>query len=176
LKRHRLVFTAAALLAVLVALAASGPAALAGKALAPPKVGSWKLLDATGGSIGGFTVTKKKTVVGLTIHVPPSNIEEEGGRALCPGGVVKVTNSEALVINRGIEQGTYAGTQYPGWFVGRVDSNGVEALAVDILYNGRKETAELTMNFTSSPKGEGKKLDLLNYGNECINYLTMKPA
>jgi hypothetical protein len=60
--------------------------------------------------------------------------------------------------------------------VGRLDSNGVETLAVDILYNGREEGAELTMNFTSSPKGEGRKLDLLNYGNECITYLTMKPA
>jgi hypothetical protein len=174
LKHHRFVFAGAAVLTVLVALAASGPAALAGGP-PPPKVGAWKVLDETGKPVGSFRVTKKKTVAGLTIHVPPSNVEEEG-RAQCPGGVVKVTNSEALKINRGVEQGKYAGTQYTGWVVGILGSNGVETLAVDILYNGQKEGAELMMNFTSSPKGEGRKVDLLNYGNDCITYLTIKPA
>lgn len=173
MKHHRLVFAGAAVLTVLVALAASGPAALAGGAPAPPKVGAWKVLDEMGKPVGGFRVTKKKTVVGLTIHVPPSNFEEEG-RAQCPGGVVKVTNSEALVINRGLEEGRYG--NYAGWVVGIASSNGVQALAVEIVYNGQKEGAELEMNFTSSPKGEGRKLDLLNYGNGCIAYLTIKPA
>jgi hypothetical protein len=173
LKHHRLVFAGAAALTVLVALAASSPVALAGKAPAPPKVGAWKVLDEMGKPVGSFRVTKKKTVVGLTIHVPPSNFEEEG-RAQCPGGVVKVTNSEALVVNRGVEEGN--GGRYTGWVVGIASSNGVQALAVGILYNGQMEGAELEMNFTSSPKGEGRKLDLLNYGNGCIAYLTIKPA
>jgi hypothetical protein len=173
LKHHRLVFAGAAVLTILVALAASGPAALAGKAPAPPKVGAWKVVDEMGKPVGGFRVTKKKTVVGLTIHVPPSNFEEEG-KAQCPGGVVKVTNYETLVVNRGVEEGN--GGRYTGWVVGIASSNGVQALAVEILYNGQKEGAELEMNFTSSPKGEGRKLDLLNYGNGCIAYLTIKPA
>lgn len=126
-----------------------------------------------GKPVGGFRVTEKKTVVGLTIHVPPSNFEEEG-KAQCPGGVVKVTNYETLKVNRGLEEGQYG--NYTGWVVGIASSNGVQALAVEILYNGQKEGAELEMNFTSSPKGEGRKLDLLNYGNNCIAYLTIKPA
>ena len=171
MKYHRLGFVG---VTVLVSLAGFVPAALAGKGPAPPKVGAWKAIDKTGKSVGSFTVTKKKSVVGLKIHVPPSNLEE--GRALCPGGVVKVIDPESLEINRTVEQGKYAGTQYPGWVVGIVDSNGVETLAVDISYNGQTEAAELMMNFTSSPKGEGRKLDLLNYGNGCITYLTIKPA
>lgn len=126
-----------------------------------------------GKPVGSFLVTKKKTVVGLTIHVPPSNLEEEG-KAQCPGGVVKVTDYESLKVDRGVEEGN--GGNYAGWVVGIANSNGVQALAVEILYNGRKEEAELEMNFTSSPKGEGRKLDLLNYGNGCITYLTIKPA
>ena len=102
MKPHRLVFAAA--LTALVALAASGPAALAGGAPAPPKVGAWKVVDETGKPVGSFRVTKKKTVVGLSIHVQPSEFEEEG-KAECPGGVLKVTNSEALQINRGVEEG-----------------------------------------------------------------------
>ncbi len=173
MKHHRLIFAPAAALMALVALAAASPAALAGKAPAPPKVGAWKVVDEMGEPVGSFRVTKKKTVVGLTINVPPSNFEEEG-KAQCPGGVVKVTNSEALVVNRGVEEGN--GGNYSGWVVGIASSNGVQALAVEILYNGQKEGAELEMNFTSSPKGEGRKLDLLNYGNGCIAYLTIKPA
>jgi hypothetical protein len=173
LNHRRLGFAGAAVLTVLVALAAYGAAALAGKAPPPPKVGAWKLLDETGKPVGSFRVTKKKTVVGLKIHVPPSNVEDEGG-AQCPGGVVKVTNSEALVINRGVEESNYG--RFAAWVVGIASADGVQTLAVDILYNGQKEGAELVMNFTSSPKGEGRKLDLLNYGNGCITYLTIKPA
>ncbi|HEY5333568.1 MAG TPA: hypothetical protein VIJ21_08485 [Solirubrobacterales bacterium] len=173
MNHHRLGFAGATVLTVLAALAGSVPAALAGKAPPPPKVGTWKLLDETGKSVGSFRVTRKKTVVGLKIQVPPSNVEDEGG-AQCPGGVVKVTNSEALVINRGVEESNYG--RFAGWVVGIASSDGVQALAVDILYNGQKEGAELLMNFTSSPKGEGRKLDLLNYGNGCITYLTIKPA
>ena len=106
MKKQRLGFAGAAVLTVLVALAASGTAALAGKAPAPPKVGAWKVVDETGKPVGSFSVTKQKTVVGLKINVPPSNFEEEG-KAECPGGVVKVTNYEALVINRGVEEGQW---------------------------------------------------------------------
>lgn len=173
MKHHPLGFAGAAVLTVLVALAASGPAALAGNGPPPPKVGAWKAVDETGKPVGSFRVTKKKTVVGLKINVPPSNFEEEG-KAQCPGGVVKVANYEALVVNRGLEEGN--GGNYSGWVVGIASSDGVQALAVEILYNGQKEGAELEMNFTSSPKGEGRKLDLLNYGNGCIAYLTIKPA
>jgi hypothetical protein len=134
--QHRLGFAGAAVLAVLVALAASGSAALAGKAPPPPKVGAWKLLDETGKPVGSFRVTNKKTVVGLKIQVPPSNFEEEG-KAQCPGGVVKVTNYEALVINRGVEEGQNG--NYAGWVVGIASADGVQALAVEILYNGQKE-------------------------------------
>jgi hypothetical protein len=167
------VFAGAAVFMVLVALAASGSAALASGAPAPPRVGAWKALDEMGKPVGSFRVTKKKTVVGLKIHVLPSNFEEEG-KAQCPGGLLKVTNSEALEVNRGVEEGQYG--NYTGWVVGIASSNGVQALAVEILYNGQKEGAELEMNFTSSPKGEGRKLELLNYGNGCIAYLTIKPA
>lgn len=172
MKHHRLVFAGAAVLTVLVALAASGPAALAGGP-PPPKVGAWKVLDETGKPVGSFRVTKKKTVVGITIHVPPSNFEEEG-KAQCPGGVLKVTNSETLKVNRGVEEGQNG--NYAAWVVGIASANGVQALDVGIVYNGREEGAELLMNFTSSPKGEGRKLALLNYGNGCIAYLTIKPA
>lgn len=173
MKHHRLGLAGAAFLTVLVALAASGPVALAGKAPAPPKVGAWKVLDEMGKPVGSFRVTKKKTVVGITIHVPPSNFEEEG-KAQCPGGVLKVTNSETLKVNRGLEEGQNG--NYAAWVVGIASANGVQALDVGILYNGQKEGAELLMNFTSSPKGEGRKLELLNYGNGCITYLTIKPA
>lgn len=165
----------AAVLTVLVSLGASASAALAGNVPAPPKLGAWKLLDKTGKPVGSFTVTKKKTVVGLKMHVPPSEIEDEGG-AQCPGGVLKVTGYEPLLIDRGVEQGQFGA--YPGWVVGIALTEDVQALGVEILYNGRKEAAELVMNFTSSPKEpEGRKLTLLNYREgECITYLTMKPA
>ncbi len=173
MKHHRFGFAGAAVFTVLVALAASSPAAMAGKAPAPPKVGAWKVLDGMGKSVGSFRVTKKKTVVGVTIHVPPSQFEEEG-KAQCPGGVIKVTNYETLKLNRGLVEGRYG--NYAGWVVGIASSNGVQALSVEILYNGRKEAADLEMNFTPSPKGEGRKLDLFNYGNGCISYLTIKTA
>src|SRR5664279_5527649 len=81
---------ALAVIPLVLTLAIAAQSAGAAKPLAPPKVGPWKIIAAVntpkgvevkGGVVGGFRVTKHKTIAGFHLR-----FTEEGESRSCAGG------------------------------------------------------------------------------------------
>ncbi len=136
LSRHSFACIGAALALLLI------PAvALAVKAPAPPRPGSWLVTGSTGS--GGFTISKKEVVTSFKAKVKPQD---------CESGTLKISGSLPLSLVKNASK--VGGAAKTVWAVasggGTVDPGLVQPTPVSLKINGHGQVnSKIFMTFTS---------------------------